>query len=256
MLPCQTTPGTAAPTSLPDRHHLCRSGVMDTGTHFDHCHLRDRGRHLALSYPSQDPRQCVGQLCLVEQASSLTAEKYLYSALLWPGFSQLKYSFGFADSSPFLLPDSTRSVGLVFPDTTHACLAGEARLLPGEHDPSSSVSLTASQTPRRPTVPRRPFFCFSLARLISSTTRGLGAFHQISLENAAQISCTAVSMPHTRNLWELVGPLAVPSSCKSEQAHSTAVQDSRLSAPVIVVLSVMIESSTFVSTRCSNRVAV
>ena len=31
----------------------CRSGVVDTGTHFDRCHLRERGRHLALSYPSQ-----------------------------------------------------------------------------------------------------------------------------------------------------------------------------------------------------------
>ena len=72
--------------------------------------------------------------------------------------------------------------------------------LPGEQDPSSSVLLTASQTPHRPTVPRRPFFCFStnrriaLARLISSTTRVLGGFHGISLEDAVQISCTAVSM--------------------------------------------------------------
>ena len=45
--------------------------VLDTGTHFDRCHLRERGRHLALSYPSQDPHQCVGQLCLVEHTSSV-----------------------------------------------------------------------------------------------------------------------------------------------------------------------------------------
>ena len=85
MFPRQTTPGTATPSNLPDRHYLCRSGVMDTGTHFDRCHLRERGRHLAigrcsarlslflpetLSYPSLDPRQCVGRLCLVEQAAS------------------------------------------------------------------------------------------------------------------------------------------------------------------------------------------
>ena len=108
VLPRQTTPGTATPSNLPHRHHQCRSGVMDTGSHIDRCHLRERGRHLALSYPSQDPRQCVG------------GEKYLYSPLLWPGFFQLKYPFGFADSSPFLLPDSTRSVVFAFPDTAHA----------------------------------------------------------------------------------------------------------------------------------------
>ena len=126
------------------------------------------------------------------------------------GFFQLK-----------LLPDST---------TPHTpVLLGKTRLFPSEHDPSLSVLLTASQTPRRPTVPRRPFICFytdgpiALTRLISSTTRALGAFHGISPEDAVQISCTAVSMPRTRNLWELVGPLAVLSSCKSVQAHTTAV---------------------------------
>ena len=39
MLPCQSTPCTAT-SNLPDRHCLCRSGVMDTGTH-----LPERGRH-------------------------------------------------------------------------------------------------------------------------------------------------------------------------------------------------------------------
>ena len=100
-------------------------------------------------------------------------------------------------------------------------LLGETRLLPGEHDPSSSVSLTASRTPRRPAVPRTDGPT-ALVR-IPSTTRGLGALHGISPEDAVQISCTAVSIPRTRNLWELVGPLAVLSSCKSEQAHRTAV---------------------------------
>ena len=85
-----------------------------------------------------------------------------------------------------------------------------------------------------------------LARPISSTTRGLGAFHGISPEDAVQISRTAASMTRTRNICELVGPLAVLSSCKSEQAHSTFCSESRLSVPVIVELSVMIGSSTFV----------
>ena len=55
-------------------------------------------------------------------------------------------------------------------------------------------------------------------------------------------------MPRTRNICELVGPLAALSqySCI----------ESRLSAPLIVVLSAMIGSSTFVSIRCSNPVAV
>ena len=48
VLPCQTTLGTATPSNLPDRHYLCRSGVMDTGTHFDRCHLRERGRLFSL----------------------------------------------------------------------------------------------------------------------------------------------------------------------------------------------------------------
>ena len=61
--------------------------------------------------------QCAGRLCLVEQVASPS------QPLLWPGFTQLKYSFGFADASPSLLPDDTRSVGFAFRDTAHACLA-------------------------------------------------------------------------------------------------------------------------------------
>ena len=48
VLPCQTTPGTATPSNLPDRHYLCQSRVMDTSAHSDHRRLRERGRHLAL----------------------------------------------------------------------------------------------------------------------------------------------------------------------------------------------------------------
>ena len=197
VLPCQTTPSTATPSNLPDRHHLCRSGVMDTGTHFDRCHLRERGRHLALSYPSQDLRQCVGRLCLVEQVASPSQRRNnMYSLLLWPAFPQLKYFFGFAD--------------LV---TAHACL-GDCQRDTSSPDCSSPDLSSVSPLTDQP----------ALARLISSTTRGLGAFHGISPEDAVRISCTAVSMPRTRNLWELFGPLAVLSSCKSGQAHNTAVQ--------------------------------
>ena len=52
-------------------------------------------------------------------------------------------------------------------------------------------------------------------------------------------------MPRTRNHWEFVGPLAVLSSCKSVQSTQYSCSESRLSAPVIVVWSVMIGSSTF-----------
>ena len=70
------------------------------------------------------------------------AEIHLYS-----DFFQPKCSFGFADSSPFPVPDSTLSVGFASPDTAHTCLARR----------NSAVSWRA---PRRPTVPRRPFLCF------------------------------------------------------------------------------------------------
>ena len=146
------------------------------------------------------------------------AENYLCSLLLWPGFTQLKYSFGFADSSPSLLPNDTRSVGFALPDAAHASLGRRNSAVS-----SSSVLLTACQTPRCPTVPCRPFLCFSTdgpntsTRRISSTTRGLGAFHWMSPEDAVQIFCTAVSMPRTRNLRNLLDHLqrSLPASqCK------------------------------------------
>ena len=166
-----------------------------------------------------------GQLCLVEQDSSLTAEKYLYSPFLWPGFPQLKCSLVSLTRHLVYCPTAPGLRGSRFQTPHTPVLLRETRLFPGEHDPSSSVLLTASQTLRRPTVPRRPFFCFStdgptaLARLIYGT----------SPEDAVQISCTAVSMPRTRNLWELVGPPAVLSSCKSVQAHNNrVVSDDRI----------------------------
>ena len=92
-------------------------------------------------------------------------------------------------------------------------MLGRTRRFPDEHDPSSSVLLTACQTLHCRTVPRIPFLRSSTdgptasARQISSTKPGPGAFHGISPEDAVQISCTAVSMPRARNLWELVDHL-------------------------------------------------
>ena len=153
-----------------------------------------------LSCPSPDPRQCIDQLFLVEQVSS---PSQLRSTCARPCCGQVSSRSSTHSVSLtqhlFFCPTAPGLCGSCFQTPHTPVLPGETRLLPGEHDPSSSVLLTASQTPRRPTVPRRP----------SSVVTDKRTW---SIPRDLQFSCTAVSMPRTRNLWELVGPLAVFSS--------------------------------------------